>query len=67
MLGHLWKDKPDTALRCAGFQTLFVRGVEWAATGKVTHPLPHDFPTESTVSVRATRYEVPSTQPVATK
>ena len=53
MLGHLWKDKPDTALRCAGFQTLFVRGVEWSATGAVTHPVPNDFPTESAASLRA--------------
>jgi type 1 glutamine amidotransferase len=67
MLGHLWKDKPDTALRCAGFQTLFVRGVEWAATGNVTHPVPKDFPTESSASLRDTRYEVPPTQPVAAK
>lgn len=67
MLGHLWKDKPDTALRCAGFQTLFVRGVEWAATGKVTLPAPADFPTETEASLRTMRYEVPATQPVATK
>lgn len=67
MLGHLWKDNPDTALRCAGFQTLFVRGVEWAATGAVTHPVPNHFPTESAVSLRAMRYEVPATQPVAIK
>ena len=45
MLGHLWKDGPDTALRCVGFQTLFIRGVEWAATGNVTYPIPDDFPT----------------------
>jgi type 1 glutamine amidotransferase len=63
MLGHLWKDKPDTALRCAGFQTLFVRGVEWAATGNVTLPVPADFPTESKMSLRTMRYEVPATQP----
>ena len=63
MLGHLWKDRPDTALRCVGFQTLFVRGVEWAATGRVTYAVPKDFPTESAVSLRDMRYEVPSTQP----
>jgi hypothetical protein len=60
MLGHTWKDAKDLAadrenlnLRCAGLQTLFLRGVEWAATGKVTTPIPKDFPTAENVSVRA--------------
>ncbi len=44
MLGHLWKDGPDTAMRCVGFQTLLIRGCEWAATAKVTYPVPKDFP-----------------------
>ncbi len=52
MLGHLWKDGPDTALRCAGFQTLFLRGTEWAATGRVTQPGPPDFPTPAAPSLR---------------
>jgi uncharacterized protein len=54
MLGHTWKnEEPDNPnLRCAGFQTLFLRGVEWAATGKVTVPLPEDFPTAEKISVR---------------
>ena len=29
---------------CVGFITTFQRGTEWAATGKVTLPLPDDFP-----------------------
>jgi len=45
MLGHLWKHKPDTAMRCIGFQTMLIRGCEWAATGEVTHPVPSHFPT----------------------
>ena len=49
MLGHLWKDGPDTAMRCVGFQTLLIRGCEWAATGKVTYPVPKDFPTASKI------------------
>jgi uncharacterized protein len=49
MLGHLWKDGPDTAMRCVGFQTMFIRGVEWAATGKVTYPVPANFPTDSQI------------------
>ena len=35
VLGH---DVP--AMQSAGFKALMVRGVEWAATGKVTTPLP---------------------------
>lgn len=31
---------------CVGFITTLVRGAEWAATGKVTTPLPNDFPGE---------------------
>ncbi|NLX99578.1 MAG: ThuA domain-containing protein [Rhodopirellula sp.] len=45
MLGHLWKNGPDSAMRCVGFQTMLIRGCEWAATGKVTYPVPKDFPT----------------------
>jgi type 1 glutamine amidotransferase len=52
MLGHLWKDGPDTAMSCVGFQTMLVRGVEWAATGKVTLPMPSDFPTETQIRLR---------------
>ena len=52
MLGHLWKDGPDTAMRCVGFQTIFIRGVEWAATGKVTLPVPADFPTVTEIRLR---------------
>jgi len=44
MQGHLWAGGSDIALRCLGFQTLFIRGVEWAATGAVTHPCPAEFP-----------------------
>jgi len=35
MLGHTWRGEDNPNLRCVGFQTLFARGVEWAATGKV--------------------------------
>jgi type 1 glutamine amidotransferase len=35
VLGH-----DTTAMKGKYFQTLLVRGVEWAATGKVTHPVP---------------------------
>ncbi|MGH9884154.1 MAG: ThuA domain-containing protein [bacterium] len=52
MLGHLWRDGAETAVRCAGFQTLLARGAEWAATGKVTLRVPKDFPTAEKISVR---------------
>ncbi len=33
------------AMRCHGFAATLTRGTEWAATGKVTIPLPENFPT----------------------
>lgn len=38
---------------CVGFITTLVRGAEWAATGKVTTPIPDDFPTADETSRRA--------------
>ncbi len=46
MLGHCGPTLADNpAMQCAGFQTLLLRGAEWAATGKVKQPVPSDFPT----------------------
>lgn len=39
-LGH-----DDYSMEGVGFIVSFTRGVEWAATGKVTQPVPDDFPT----------------------
>jgi len=36
-------------MRCLGFVATLQRGTEWAATGKVTIPLPSDFPTAKDV------------------
>jgi type 1 glutamine amidotransferase len=44
MLGHTWIGDPCPNLDCIGFQTLLARGVQWAATGHVTVPVPPDFP-----------------------
>ncbi len=41
-----------SALSCVGFIATFQRGTEWAATGKVTQPVPASFPTANTVSYR---------------
>jgi type 1 glutamine amidotransferase len=40
------------AIKCAGFAVTLQRGVEWAATGKVTQKVPADFPTAEKVSTR---------------
>ncbi len=53
MLGHCGPTAEDNpAMQCVGFQTLLLRGAEWAATGKVKHPVPADFPTDQSVSLR---------------
>lgn len=53
MLGHAGENlENNPAMQCAGFQTLLLRGSEWAATGKVRQPVPADFPTADKVSMR---------------
>lgn len=53
MLGHCGPTADNNpAMQCAGFQTLLLRGTEWAATGKVTQPVPKDFPTAEKPSYR---------------
>jgi uncharacterized protein len=52
MLGHTWANEANPDMDCAGFQTLFARGVEWAATGKVTIAIPADFPGPAQTSIR---------------
>jgi len=39
VLGHA-----DYSMNCVGFVTTFQRGAEWAATGKVSIPVPKNFP-----------------------
>jgi len=39
------------ALHCVGFATTLARGTEWVATGKVTIPVPDNFPTEKKTSI----------------
>jgi hypothetical protein len=34
----------DYSMECVGFITTFQRGSEWAATGRVSLPVPEDFP-----------------------
>ena len=46
-LGH-----DSYSFECVGFITTFLRGTEWAATGKVTQPIPPDFPAADKPSAR---------------
>lgn len=53
MIGHCGDSLEDNpAMQCAGFQTLLLRGAEWCATGKVSQPVPKDFPTADKISLR---------------
>lgn len=53
MLGHCGDSLDDNpSMQCAGFQTLLLRGSEWCATGKVSQPVPDDFPTADAISMR---------------
>lgn len=42
----------DVSVSGVGFITTFNRGVEWAATGSVSQPIPDDFPTAEASSAR---------------
>ncbi len=55
MLGHTWLKEENPNLDCVGFQTLFARGVEWAAIGRVTLPVPPNFPKPDRVSLKPPR------------
>ncbi len=52
VLGHVSKGKAQTdpAMKCVGFLTLVARSCEWVATGKVTIPVPDNFPTAEKTS-----------------
>lgn len=50
--GHLWPEqKSDAAFRCVGFRTMLQRSTEWLAKGKVSIPVPDNFPTEQEISI----------------
>ena len=51
-MGHLWKGESyPESYRCIGFQTTMIRTVEWLATGKVSYPVPENFPTATSISL----------------
>lgn len=51
VLGHTSKDNSN-ALKNLGYQIVYVRGVEWAATGDVTIRLPNNLPSSNLVLQR---------------
>jgi hypothetical protein len=57
-LGH------DTeAFEGVGFITTLLRGVEWAASGKVTQPIPEDFPAADKATARSFKLKNAGPQP----
>ena len=43
--GHIWRDEKDPPdARCAGFQTILVRALQWLALRPTDFPVPADFP-----------------------
>ncbi len=51
-MGHFWPGQEDwDSLYCVGFQTVFARACEYAASGGVTLPVPEQFPGERETSV----------------
>jgi len=52
--GHVWRGESDPpGMRCAGFQTILVRALQWLARRPVDFPVPSDFPGESRAVLRA--------------
>jgi len=49
---HTTMGHADYSMEGVGFIISFLRGVEWAATGEVTIPIPEDFPTSDKSSSR---------------
>ena len=51
--GHVWRDEKDPVdMRCAGFQSLMVRAMQWLAKRPVDGRVPGDFPDEGAVRLR---------------
>lgn len=51
--GHVWRNETDPVdFRCADFQTILIRSLQWLAQRPVTYPIPPDFPTANATSLR---------------
>lgn len=52
-LGHVWPGDPNLkGIRCAGFQTLLLRALDWLAGKTVGKNIPADFPSAEKPSLR---------------
>lgn len=50
--GHMWHDqRMPPSIQCVGFQTTFLRAIQWLAGEKVTVAIPDNFPTENKISL----------------
>lgn len=60
-MGHLWRGETyPPAYRCVGYQTTVIRAVEWLATGKVTYPIPANFPTRDSIRLEGSNHFIES-------
>lgn len=51
--GHVWKNlRMPPGMQCVGWQTTFVRAIQWLAKREVDFPIPPTFPTEDEISLR---------------
>lgn len=51
--GHVWRgDVAPARMRCAGLQTVVVRALQWLGGRVPDFPVPDDFPTADTMSIR---------------
>lgn len=50
--GHLWHDqRMPPSIQCVGFQTTFLRAIQWLAGRKSTVEIPENFPSEDEISL----------------
>ncbi len=51
--GHVWRSEADPpGMRCAGFQTILVRALQWLAERPADFPVPPDFPGDTQAVLR---------------
>jgi len=52
--GHLWHDlRMPESIQCVGFQTTFIRTIQWLADQKVSKRIPKNFPGPTEISLQA--------------
>lgn len=52
--GHVWADQTaPEGMRCIGFQTIFLRALQWLAKQNIDTSRPSDFPATDAISLRA--------------